>query len=141
MAVRKDGAHALDSLIKANYINDNVVILGDYNDDLNQTITAGITPNTTSWSAFTIDDASLYVFPTKPLSPAGQHSDVNFTSVIDNVIATNSLASLYLPGSATVLSDVGGLVTNYGTTTTDHFPVFSQFSFAPPVTLASTERR
>lgn len=134
-ARRKDGAHALDSLIKASYSTDNVIILGDYNDDLNQTITAGVTPPTSSYSAFTVDDASLYIFPTKPLSPMGQHSDVNYSSVIDNLMATNALGSYYLPSSATVLSQVGGLVAKYGTTTTDHYPVFTQFSFAPPTPL------
>ncbi|HTI12691.1 MAG TPA: choice-of-anchor J domain-containing protein [Puia sp.] len=132
-ARRKDGAHALDSLIKADYVLDNVAVLGDFNDDLNQTITAGVNPPVTSYSSFTIDDSALYSFPTMPLSPAGQHSDVNFTSVIDNVVITKPLANFYLPSSATVLSDVSGLVSKYSTTTTDHYPVFTQYSFAPLV--------
>lgn len=130
---RADGAQALDSLLKAQFPNDYVVILGDFNDDLNQTITSGINPPVTSWSAFTMTDSTLYQFPTKPLSPTGQHSDVNFTSVIDNVILNDSMAQFYLPNSATVLSNVANLVTNYGTTTTDHYPVFTQYSFTPPV--------
>jgi len=134
-ARRQDGARALDSLIKASYLNENVMILGDFNDDLNQTITAGVNPPVTSYNAFTITDSPLYKFPTQPLSPAGQHSDVNYTSVIDNVIVNNTMASWYLPSSATVLSNVASLVANYGTTTTDHYPVFSQFSFTPPVPL------
>lgn len=129
---RADGARALDSLLKAQYPTDNVVILGDFNDDLNTTITAGINPPVTSWSAFTITDSALYTFPTMPLSPAGQHSDVNFTSVIDNVILSDSMSKYYLPASATVRSDVATLVTNYGSTTTDHYPVFTQYSFTPP---------
>jgi hypothetical protein len=137
-ARRQDGAHALDSLLKAAYPTDNVMILGDYNDDLNETITAGVNPPVSSWNAFTITDSTLYKFPTKPLSPMGQHSDVNYSSVIDNVIINNALASWYLPSSATVLSNVASLVTNYGTTTTDHYPVFSQFSFTPPVPLPVT---
>jgi hypothetical protein len=91
-----------------------------------------------SWNAFTITDSTLYKFPTKPLSPMGQHSDVSYSSVIDNVIVNNALASWYLPSSATVLSNVATLVTNYGTTTTDHYPVFSQFSFTPPIPLPVT---
>ncbi len=110
-ARRADGAHALDSLLKAQFPTDNVVILGDFNDDLNQTITAGVNPPVTSWSAFTITDSALYKFPTQPLSPAGQHSDVDFTSVIDNVIVNDSMAKYYLPASATVLSNVSTLVT------------------------------
>lgn len=134
-ARRLAGAKGLDSLIKSDYINDNVVMLGDFNDDLNQTITAGVAPPVSSYSPFTIDDASLYIFPTKPLSPAGQHSDVNYTSVIDNVMATATAAKYYLPASATVLSDVASLVSKYGTTTTDHYPVFSQFSFSTQAAL------
>jgi hypothetical protein len=98
-------------------------------------------PPITSYSDFTVTDAALYTFPTMPLSPLGQHSDVNYTSVIDNVITTNAAAKYYLPGSATVLSDVANLVATYGTTTTDHYPVFTQYSFsttaALPVTLLS----
>jgi len=135
---RKDGAHALDSLIQASFANENVMILGDFNDDLNQTITAGINPPITSYSSFTIDHASLYKFPTQLLSQQGQHSDVNFTSVIDNVIVNNPMANFYLPSSATVLSDVAGLVSKYASTTTDHYPVFTQFSFTPPVALPVT---
>ena len=133
---RVTGARGIDSLIKANYINEYVMVLGDINDDLNQTITTGITPPRSSYYPFTEDDASLYIFPTKPLSPAGQHSDVNFTgSVIDNVIATADTIKFYLPGSATVLSDVGNLVAKYGTTTSDHYPVFTQFSFSTAAAL------
>jgi hypothetical protein len=132
---RLAGAKGLDSLIKADYINDNVIILGDFNDDLNQTITAGITPPVSSYSPFTVDDAGLYIFPTKPLSPAGQHSDVNFTSVIDNVVATAVTNKYYLPSSATVLSDVANVVPKYASTTTDHYPVFSQFSFSTAAAL------
>ena len=138
---RVTGAKGLDSLIKHDYINESVIILGDLNDDLNQTITAGVNPPVSSYYPFTIDDAALYIFPTKPLSPAGQHSDVNYTSVIDNVIATAATGKYYLPASATVLSDVANVVPKYGTTTTDHYPVFTQFSFstaaALPVTLLS----
>jgi len=133
-ARRADGARALDSLLKSQYPNENVVILGDFNDDLNKTITAGVNPPVTSWSAFTIDDSSLYKLPTQPLSLAGQHSDVNFTSVIDNVIVSDTMSRFYLPNSATVRSDVATLVTNYGNTTTDHYPVFTQYSYTKPDT-------
>ena len=131
---RADGARALDSLLKAQFPTDDVMVLGDFNDDLNTTITAGVNPPVTSWSSFTITDSALYKFPTLPLSPAGQHSDVNFTSVIDNVILSDSMNMFYLPASATVRSDVATLVANYGTTTTDHYPVFAQYSFTPPGT-------
>jgi hypothetical protein len=52
--------------------------------------------------------------------------------VIDNVILSDSMNKFYLPASATVRSDVATQVTNYGTTTTNHYPVFTQYSFTPP---------
>jgi len=134
-ARRLAGAKDLDSIIKADYINDPVIIAGDYNDDLNQTITAGITPPVTSYKSFTIDDVALYTFPTMPLSPAGQHSDVSYSSVIDNVITNIAAGKYYLPASANVLSDVSNLVAKYGTTTTDHYPVFTQYSFSTAAAL------
>ncbi|MBS1564213.1 MAG: Ig-like domain-containing protein, partial [Bacteroidetes bacterium] len=140
-ARREAGAHDLDSIIQADYPNDNVLIAGDFNDDLNTTITAGINPPVTSYHVFTVDHASLYAFPTIPLSPSGQHSDVSFSSVIDNVVTTKAMDKYYLAASATVLSDVSSLVAKYGTTTSDHYPVFSQYSFttaaALPVKLLS----
>lgn len=137
---RKAGAFSLDSLVRAGYPStDNFVILGDFNDDLNQTIASGVGTTVSSYSPFTIDHAADYIFPTQILSQQGQHSDVNFTgSVIDNVVVNKSMSSWYLPSSATVLSDVANLVPKYGTTTTDHYPIFSQFSFTPPVALPVT---
>jgi len=44
------------------------------------------------------------------------------------------MSRYYLPNSATVRSDVATLVTNYGNTTTDHYPVFTQFSYTQPDT-------
>src|SRR5581483_8209577 len=93
-----------------------------------------INPPVTSWNAFTITDSALYRFPTKPLSLAGQHSDVNFSSVIDNVILSDTMSRFYLSNSATVRSDVATLVDKYGTTTTDHYPVFTQYTFTQPDT-------
>jgi len=129
-ASRKSAAFSLDTLIARQYKGENVIVLGDFNDDLTHTITSGIKPPTTSYSAF-IDSSANYSFPTIPLSLAGQHSDVNFTnSVIDNVIITKTLGNFYFPGSATILTDVSNLVPKYGTTTSDHYPLFTQFSFA-----------
>lgn len=132
---REAGAKDLDSIISADYINDNVLIAGDFNDDLNYTITAGKNPPITSYHIFTIDHAAQYAFPTMPLSPSGQHSDVSYSSVIDNVVTTKAMDKYYLAASATVLSDVSSLVAKYGTTTSDHYPVYSQYSFSTAAAL------
>jgi hypothetical protein len=130
---RKKGADSLYFALNQLYPNDNIIILGDFNDDLDKSITAGFT--TTSWNAFT-DDAVNYSALTLPLSLAGKKSTVDFNDVIDHVVASNDMAAFYLPGSANILNDVANLVSNYGGTTSDHFPAFTRYKFeqpAPPV--------
>lgn len=129
-ARRKEGADTLYYTLNTLYPNDNIVVLGDFNDDLDQSITAGFT--TTSWDAFTTD-ATNYTSPTLALSLAGKKSTVTYNDVIDHVVVSNEMASYYMPGSATILNDVTSLVNNYGNTTSDHFPVFTRYQFeAPP---------
>ncbi len=123
---RKRGADTLHYTLQQNYANDNVIILGDYNDDLDQSITAGFT--TTSYSIFT-NDVENFTPVTLPLSLAGKKSTVSYNDVIDHVTVSNELAGDYLPGSANILTDVTSLVSNYGSTTSDHYPVFSRFRF------------
>jgi hypothetical protein len=58
--------------------------------------------------------------------------------MIDHVVVSNEMNALYMGGTAMVLTDVTSMVTSYGTTTSDHYPIFSRFAFDPvilPVTL------
>lgn len=126
---RKSGADTLNKFLDSLYLNDNFLILGDFNDDLDQTITDGINPPTTSYISF-INDPLNYSFITLPLSQAGKKSTVSYNDVIDHVVASNEMAKYYIPGSATILNDVSNLVTNYGSTTTDHYPVFTRYMFS-----------
>lgn len=125
---RKRGADSLHYTLQQNYANDHVIILGDYNDDLDFTITAGIVPPVTSYSAF-INDAVNFTPVTLPLSLAGKKSTVSFNDVIDHVTVSDDLAAYYLGTTANILTDVTSLVSNYGSTTSDHYPVFSRYRF------------
>lgn len=137
---RKRGADTLHYTLQQNYANDNIIILGDYNDDLDQSITAGFT--TTSYSIFT-NDTENFTPVTLPLSLAGKKSTVSYNDVIDHVTISNELVADYLSSSAKILTDVTSLVSNYGSTTSDHYPVFSRYRFAnttaPTVTTCTTE--
>ncbi|MDQ3279236.1 MAG: T9SS type A sorting domain-containing protein, partial [Bacteroidota bacterium] len=123
---RKKGADALYALLQAEYPNDRIVILGDYNDDLDQSITSGFT--TTSWNKFTEDNASFEEL-TLPLSLAGRKSTVSYNDMIDHVVISNELKPYYMASTATVLSDVSGMVANYSSTTSDHYPIFTRYMF------------
>ena len=132
---RKQGADTLHYTLQQNYANDNIVILGDYNDDLDQSITDGFT--ITSWSAFT-NDGDNYEALTLPLSLAGKRSTVTHDNVIDHVVVSSEMEPSYMSSTANILTDVASLVSNYGSTTSDHYPVFTRYIFennvAPGVT-------
>lgn len=125
---RKRGADTLHFTLQQNYPNDNIIILGDFNDDLDQTITAGINPPVTSYSTF-INDPANFTPVTLPLSLAGKKSTVSYNDVIDHAMVSNEMAARYMPGSASILTDVTSLVSNYAGTTSDHYPVFHRYTF------------
>lgn len=136
---RKRGADTLYQLLNQQYANDNLILLGDFNDDLDQSITAGFT--TSSWNTF-VADAANYSPLTLPLSLAGKKSTVSYNDVIDHVIVSNEMDAYYMDSTASILSDVTSLVSNYGSTTTDHYPVFTRYRFsnstAPVITACPT---
>jgi len=125
-ARRKAGADTLAFTLNTLYPDDNIILLGDFNDDLDQSITAGFT--ITSYSAFTTD--MLHFFsPTLSLSLAGKKSTVSYNDVIDHVVISNELQCGYMSESANILTDVTSLVTNYASSTSDHYPVFTRYAF------------
>jgi Bacterial Ig-like domain/Ig-like domain CHU_C associated/Secretion system C-terminal sorting domain len=130
-ARRKAGNDSLLIHLNTFYPNDNIIFLGDFNDDLDSTITAGINPKLSSYKQFT-DDAANFYSPTLALSLAGKKSTVSYNDVIDHVMLSNEMKCSYMAGSAAILTDVAGLIPNYGTTTTDHYPVFSRYLFVQP---------
>ena len=127
-ARRKAGNDSLRIFLNANYPTDNIIMLGDFNDDLDSTITAGITPKLSSYKSFT-DDAANFFAPTLALSLAGKKSTVSYNDVIDHVMLSKEMECSYLPASANILTDVTSLVANYGSSTTDHYPVFTRYLF------------
>ena len=125
---RKSGSDTLHQTLNALYPNDKIIFIGDYNDDLDSTITDGINPKITSYVAFTNDNVNFFS-PTLPLSLAGKRSTVNYNDVIDHAEISIEMQCYYMSNSANILTDVANLVSNYGTTTSDHYPVFTRYSF------------
>jgi len=121
-------ANVLKDSLDTHYPNDRVVILGDYNDDLKQSIVTG---QVTSYEKFVLDTVR-YNSITLALSQAGAKSTVSFNGVIDNQIISNELNNDRLPGSQQVITPFLQ-IRNYGTTTSDHMPVVSRFFFQPTV--------
>ncbi|HEX8350822.1 MAG TPA: T9SS type A sorting domain-containing protein, partial [Hymenobacter sp.] len=61
---------------------------------------------------------------------AGKKSTVSYNDMIDHVVVSNEMNAYYIPNSAAVLTNAASLVTNYGNTTTDHYPVLTRYLFS-----------
>lgn len=126
---RVNASNALKSFLDTTYPTQKVFIIGDFNDDVDTSISVG---KASPYQNF-VDDAADYVFPTKALSDAGITSTVNYDDMIDHHLTTNEGNATYVANSAEVYR-VDQYITNYGTTTSDHYPVLSRYTFGDVVT-------
>ena len=135
---RQNAAVALKSYLDATYPTQKVMVVGDWNDDVDTSITSG---EPTPYANF-VGDPSRYTFATKALTDAGVASTVSYTDFIDHQLDTNEMYATYVAGSAKVYR-VDSYIANYGTTTTDHYPVLSRYTWGstgggtPAVTVTS----
>lgn len=120
---RVAASNALKAYLDASRPSDRVIIIGDYNDDLDVSISGG---KASPYKNF-VDDTARYSPPTKVFSDTGQRTTVSGSQAIDHHIVTNELASLYLADSAEVFR-VDAFISSYGSTTSDHFPTITRYS-------------
>jgi endonuclease/exonuclease/phosphatase family metal-dependent hydrolase len=123
---RKASAVALKSYLDATLPTQRVLVLGDWNDDLDTSILAG---NPTPFRDL-LDDAADYTYLTAPFSEyPNQGTTVSYSNAIDHQLATNELQADYVAGSVTIVRPA---ITDYGRNTSDHYPVTSRFDFPAP---------
>ncbi len=127
---RAEGAQELKDTLDKDFITKPFAFLGDFNDDLDQTV--AITGTTESSYASIVKDSTdstAYYSITLPLSNINQTSTLFGTDMLDHQIISSEMLKWYVPHSATVRTDVSSVVPFYGTgNTSDHFPVFTQFN-------------
>lgn len=122
-----DAAVLYDSL-STHFTSEKLIILGDLNDDLDQSISTGLP---TPYAQF-VDDTTHYFPVTKAMSDADAKSTVSFNDVIDHQIISNELRSSYLEGSVQIVTPFR-VISNYAATTSDHLPVITRYKFQKPV--------
>ncbi|MDQ6812256.1 MAG: T9SS type A sorting domain-containing protein [Bacteroidota bacterium] len=130
----------LKDTLDAYYKNENLVIVGDYNDRVIGSIYSG-SPNS-PYKPF-VDDNAKYTVLTLPLDQAGRTSFIGGTGLIDQITITNPLSSSYIANS-TDIEDPRAYISNYNANTaSDHLPVYSRFSFTAvlPVTLINFDAK
>jgi endonuclease/exonuclease/phosphatase family metal-dependent hydrolase len=125
---REYDAAVLKDSLDSHFESANFIILGDLNDDLDESIATGLP---TPYQPFVTDSAG-YGVPSKALSEAGARSTVSFGDVIDHQIISNELVEDYLNGSAQIVAPFRW-VENYAATTSDHLPVVTRFALQAPI--------
>ncbi|MCP3103660.1 putative Ig domain-containing protein [Myxococcus sp. K15C18031901] len=103
-----------------------VIVLGDWNDDVDASIVFDperVEPRESPYRNF-VEDPGHYLFTTEALARQGVSSTASHGDFIDHQLVSNELGADYLPDSTTVLEPA---ITNYRYNTSDHFPVVSRF--------------
>ncbi|WP_276481912.1 T9SS-dependent choice-of-anchor J family protein [Paraflavitalea pollutisoli] len=141
---RKAGTDELKDTLDAQFSTNNVVILGDFNDDLDLSISApaGAGP-VSSYTTLISDstDADFYKSLTLPLSLQGLRSTKANSDVIDHMVVSNEMNSYYVPGSAQLRKDLEDVLADYAITTSDHYPVIARFLLTAVLPVRLTQFR
>ncbi|NMO19582.1 endonuclease [Pyxidicoccus fallax] len=124
---RQRSGAALKSYLDTHLPFERVLVIGDWNDDLDRSITRNGAGGylASPYEPFVLD-TSRYTFVTQPLSLRGERTTTSYPDAIDHTLATNELAVSYLSGSVRVLRP-DTWIPNYANTVSDHYPVISRY--------------
>ena len=127
--LRRKGASDLmyDSL-NIVYPTNHVLIAGDYNDDLDQTISSRYPGSPTPYISF-MNDQFRYNALSFWNTSRGDNSYIGYPNMVDHSIASNEMQADYVPFSCIVRKDVESLVPFYSQDLSDHYPIQSRFYF------------
>ena len=126
----------LKDTLDAQYASDQIILLGDYNDDVFTSIGGG--PST---YAVILDDSANYDAITGSLSLSGTPTFIGGSgSTIDHLTISNELFDDVIDGSESIYFPFNA-IDNYEATTSDHLPVLARFDIIPPLETAITEEQ
>jgi hypothetical protein len=120
--MRKYDVQLLKDSLDVHYPNSNLMILGDFNDDVKASV---VKPNPSSYEAF-VNDTNNYNTLTLGISQAGAYSYLSSSGFLDHIVVSNELTDEYIPNSIAVY-DPRTDISNYTNTTSDHGPVIARF--------------
>lgn len=120
---RQGAAKSLYSFLTKNKPNAHILILGDHNDDMDESIFKGWE---SPYASF-LNDTKNFKVVTKIISDNHQSTSVKYEDAVDHIMISNELFGEYIPKSAKVMTQAADLIENYGNTTSDHYPVGAEF--------------
>jgi endonuclease/exonuclease/phosphatase family metal-dependent hydrolase len=120
--LRKRSSEALKDLLDTEHVGHKVMVLGDWNDDLDLSIFNNLA---TPFSKI-LADTARYLWPSRELTLSGQRSTVSYSNMIDHILVNRRMKPCYVSGSAKVFY-LQNYITSYGNNTSDHYPVYARF--------------
>lgn len=128
---RQKAAEGLYHYLQEEKPDANIILLGDYNDDVDQSIYYEEQDDEkiyqeTPYDEF-VNDSQNFEVITKTLSDNGVSASINYEDIIDHITMSNELFDNYIEGSAKVYKAAQSYVSDYEETTSDHLPVWVQF--------------
>jgi endonuclease/exonuclease/phosphatase family metal-dependent hydrolase len=121
---RAKASAALKTYLNGTYPSQKVIVVGDFNDDVDKSITAG---KASPYANF-VGDSARYRFPSAELSLAGVATTTGYPDAIDHHLTSNELYARYVASSVEAYR-VDEYIGNYANSTSDHFPVLSRYRF------------
>lgn len=122
---RSAASEALEAYLETRWPTAEVAVLGDFNDDVDESISGG---RPSSYDNLAADPS--WTFLTAALSTTGRSSTVFYPDVIDHILVSDELLPRYVDGSVEAVR-VDAWLADYGETTSDHYPVVSRFRWVP----------
>ena len=144
---RKQDVIDLKAKLDTDYPNANIMLLGDYNDDLDTSIAVG---KTSSYANF-VADVVNYKQISRALSLCSVSSTAKYPDIIDHFLMSNefgvlpssgatpspSLSGIYYLEKTINVSRPINYVASYTTSMSDHYPVNARFTFKLPAEIVS----
>ncbi|MFP2927727.1 putative Ig domain-containing protein [Pyxidicoccus sp. 3LG] len=128
---RQRASAALKAYLDQNLPTQHVIVLGDWNDDVDESISldpGSGAPLPTPYENL-VSDPARYTFITRELSLAGDDTTIGFENVVDHTLASNEVASRYVSRSAGV-QYVDEQLPDFINIVSDHRPVTSTYVFS-----------
>ena len=131
--MRRYDVEVLKDSLDVQFADRKVILLGDYNDDVDETVADGVPTTESSFIAY-VQDPENYNVVTSVLSDAGFRSFVSRENMIDHIAITNELYDNYIDNTASVGYQFYD--EDYAFTASDHFPVSARFLLTAPAPLS-----
>lgn len=119
---RQAASQALEAWLDLERPDTPVWVIGDFNDDLDQSISTG----RSSPYANLDNGDDAWSFVTRALTDAGESSTTGYDDMIDHQLVSDEVLAWYVAGSADAF-EADQFIVGYANNTSDHYPVIAHY--------------